>query len=81
MTVGKKPVLLLVSFWVALMLVGLFGSATTPSVALADGGGGGPLPTDDDTLDTFGQPGGGDEPDPDEPSTLDLFIDLIQVLW
>ncbi len=81
MTVGKKPVLLLVGFWVALLLVGVFGSATTPSVALADGAGGEPLPTEGDTLDTFGQPSSGNEPDPDEPSTLDLFINLIQVLW
>ena len=81
MTVRRTPLLLLVGSWAALLLVGLLGSTTVPSVALADGSGGAPLPTEDDTLDTFGQPGGGDEPDPDEPSTLDLFIDLILVLW
>ena len=81
MTVRRTPLLLLVGSWAALLLVGLLGSTTVPSVALADGSGGSPLPTDDDTLDTFGQPNGGDEPDPDEPSTLDLFIALIQVLW
>jgi len=81
MTVRRTPLLLLVGSWVALLLVGLLGSTTVPSVALADGSGGEPLPTEDDTLDTFGQPGGGDKPDPDEPSILDLFIDLIQVLW
>jgi len=81
MTVRRTPLLLLVGSWVALLLMGLLGSTMVPSVALADGAGGGMLPTDDDTLDTFGQPSGGNEPDPDEPSTLDLFINLIQVLW
>jgi len=81
MTVRRTPLLLLVGSWAALLLVGLLGSTTVPSVALADGSGGAPLPTENDTLDTFGLPGGGDEPDPGKPSTLDLFIDLIQVLW
>jgi hypothetical protein len=81
MTVRRTPLLILVCSWAALLLVGLLGSTTVPSVALADGSGGSPLPTDDDTLDTFGQSGGGNESDSDEPSTLDLFIDLIRVLW
>jgi len=81
MTVRRTPLLLLVGSWAALLLVGLLGSTTVPSVALADGSGGEPLPSEDDALYSFGQPGGGDEPDPDEPSILDLFIDLIQVLW
>jgi hypothetical protein len=81
MTVRRTPLLLLVGSWAVLLLVGLLGSTTVPSVALADGSGGAPLPTEDDTLDTFGQSGGGDEPDPDKPSILDLFIDLILVLW
>lgn len=81
MTVRRTPLLLLVGSWAALLLMGLLGSTTVPSVALADGSGGGPQPSEDDTLDTFGQPSDGNEPDPDEPSTLDLFINLIQVLW
>lgn len=80
MTVRRTPLLLLVGSWAALLLVGLLGLTTVPSVALADGSGGEPLPSEDNTLDTFGQPGGGDEPDPDEPSTLDLLIGLLQVL-
>ena len=80
MTVRRRPLLLLVSFWFAMLLVGLLGLATAPSVALADGGSGWPLPGEG--VDTTG---GGDSyegPDPqeDEKSALELLIYLVLIL-
>ncbi len=82
MTFRRKPLVLFVGFWAALLLVGLLGSATTPSIAFADGSGGDTLPAErGDTTGNIGYGYGGDhEQQLDEPSTLDLLIGLIQVL-
>ena len=82
MTFRRKPLVLFVGLWATLLLVGLFGSATTPTIALADGSGGDTLPAErgDTTGDIDDGYGGDHEQQLDEPSTLDLFIDLIRVL-
>jgi len=81
MTVKRTPLLLFVGFWVTLLLVGLLGSATAPSVALADGMTGDTLPAEgNDTTGGIDQHGGGNDTNPNEPSTLDLIIGLLQVL-
>jgi hypothetical protein len=81
MTVRRTPLLLLAGSWVALLLVGLLGLTTTPSIALADGSGGDTIQLP--PVDTTGKNnarGGDGESDSDELSTLELFIDLMYVL-
>ncbi len=79
MTVKKRP-LLLVGFWLVVMLVGLLGSAIAPSVAVADGGSGDPLPGEGDNT-PFNPPSDGETgAQEDERSALDLLIYLILIL-
>lgn len=73
--------MLLVGVWLTILLMGLLGSSTVPSVAFADGAGGDTIPFQPgDTTGNNNGFGGDDEANPDEPSALELFVNLIRVL-
>jgi len=81
MTVRKQPLMLVVGVWLAILLMGLLGSNTVPSLAFADGAGGDTIPFQPrDTTGNNDGYGGDDETNPDEPSVLELFVNLLQAL-
>lgn len=81
MSLKRRPLLFFLGSCLAVLLAGLIGSTTAPTVALADGAGGDTIPAEG--IDSIG----GDkhyeepaEPDPDQTSTLDLFLDLLSII-
>ena len=80
MAVKRKPLVLLIGFWMAVLVMGMIGSATSPSIALADGGSGNPLPGDGNDTTGTNDTNGADNPQEAEQSLVGTLVELFLIL-